>query len=128
MKIRDRVLVCAILFSAVWHIFWLSAFKVVVVPKVKSPVRFSSVSFLGPILGRSVLNVNIKPRQTTSQETVYLDSIETGNLFLSANDIIRGADALPVFDALSAADEEEFTALAVAKIDTNKMEPGRDVD
>ena len=30
---RDRVLLSAILFSAIWHLFWLSALTVVVVPK-----------------------------------------------------------------------------------------------
>ena len=128
IKIRDRVFVFAILFSAIWHIFWLSAFTVVVVPKFKKPVKFSSVSFLGPILDRSVLNVDVKPHESTAQEARYLESMGSGNLFLSADDTMLRANALPAFDMLSAADEEEFTALAISKIDTNKVEPGRDVD
>ena len=128
MKIRDKVLVYAIAFSAVWHIFWLSAFTVIVVPKAGKPVKFSSVAFLGPILDRSVLSVNVKPHESTAQEARYIDSMDVNNVFSSRDDMAGTADILPVSGMLSAADEEEFTALIVSKIETNKIEPGRDVN
>jgi hypothetical protein len=101
---------------------------VVVVPKVKKPVKFSSVSFLGPILDRGVLSVNVKSHERTAQEARYLDLTEAGMLFLSADGNMGATDALPVSEYLSAADEEEFTSMAIARIDTNKIEPGREVD
>jgi len=128
IRVRDKVLVFAILFSAIWHIFWLSAFTVVVVPKVKKPVKFSSVAFLGPILDSSVLSVNVKSYERTEQEARYLDSIGMTWVFLSADATMGVADAIPVFDALSEADEEDFMALAISRIDADKMEPGRDVN
>jgi hypothetical protein len=128
VKIRDKVLISAIIFSAVWHIFWLSAFTVVVVPKVKKPVKFSSVSFLGPILDKSTLNVNIKPGERNALEEKYLSSLSVQGSLVSSDDVLYGFSALPDLDGLSAADEEEFTALAVSRIDTGKIEPGRSVN
>ena len=122
------MLVYAILFSAIWHIFWLSAFKVVVVPKVTKPVKFSSVAFLGQILDKSVLSVDVKPHERTERELAYLDSMAAPRALLAAGELAPGVDALPVFDTLCAADEEEFIGAAISGMDTNKLEPGRDVD
>ena len=126
---KDKVLISAILFSAVWHIFWLSAFTVVTVPKIKKPVKFSSVSFLGPILDRGILNVNVKEREQTILEKKYFASVVNGPDFLRGEGIARDSYVLSVFDeALSYGDDGELAALIAVRIDTDKIEPGRDVD
>ena len=125
---KNKVLVAAIVFSVVWHIFWLSAFKVVVVPKVKMAVKFSNVSFLGPILERSVVSVDVKPRERTILEKNYLDYTQAQPAVLGQS-VARDGYVMPGPDtALSYGNDEELTALAVAAIDTGKIEPGRDMD
>jgi hypothetical protein len=123
---RERVLILAIVFSAVWHIFWLSAFKVSVTPKIKRPVKFSSVAFLGPILDRGMLNVDSLKYERTAREAAYLAYMGTAPALLPVNEAISGLGILPQPDIPSEADEEEFTALAVSKMDTPKIEPGRE--
>ncbi len=122
---RDRVLLSAILFSAVWHLFWLSALTVVVVPKDTKPPKFSSVSFLGPILGESMLGVSSAVHERSIPEKRYLSEIENSSV------LIRQMDYPDVYfesgpDAASDAFEsdEMLTALAISAIDGDKMEPG----
>ena len=80
MKI-PRVLLSALVFSAVWHLFWISALTVVVAPKDAKPPKFSSVSFLGPILGESILKVSSAAHERSIPEKRYLSEIEKLNLF-----------------------------------------------
>ena len=79
---KDKVLIFAILFSAVWHLFWLSALTVVVVPKDTKPPKFSSVSFLGPILDESVLAVSAVRHERSVLEKRYLSSIENSSVLI----------------------------------------------
>lgn len=125
---QNRILISALIFSAVWHIFWLSAFTVVVVPKVKKSVKFSNVSFLGPILERSVLNVNISGHDRTALEKKYFDSIEPG-MIPSAEQIMQDSHVMPATDiAQPYGYNERLEAVVAASIDTVKIEPGREVD
>jgi hypothetical protein len=124
---KDRVLISAILFSAIWHTFWLSAFTVIVVPKVEKTVKFSNVSFLGPILEKGVLNVNVKAHERTSLENSYLTSIATQPA-LKEKRPLYDDHVLPPLDIISCGNDERLTALAVDKIDTDKIEPGREMD
>lgn len=133
MKVRDilfkdNVLIFAILFSAVWHIFWLSAFTVIVVPKVEKGVKFSNVSFLGPILEKNALNVNVNPSERTTLEKKYFDSIKT-QAPLTREGVTHDYYVLPAFDmGLSYGSDEEFIAMTIGRIDTYKIEPSRDVE
>ena len=121
----DRVLLSAILFSAVWHLFWMSAFTVVVVPKDTKPPKFSSVSFLGPILEQSMLSVSSAAHERSTLEKRYLSEIEG----LSA---MTGRKAGPEVYAQAGQDagngifefDEILTAPAISAIDGDKVEPG----
>lgn len=124
---KDHILISAVLFSAMWHIFWLSAFTIAAVPKVEKTVKFSNVSFLGPILEKGVLNVNIKARERTSLENSYLASIATQSA-LGGENPLYDDHVLPPLDIISRGNDEKLTALAVDKIDTDKIEPGREMD
>jgi len=123
-----RVLILAILFSAVWHLFWLSAFTVVIVPKTAKPVKFSGVSFLGPILDRGALSVSVAPRQRSPLEERYLTEIEKPPL------ITMGGCAQDRFVEAGLGESDlntsnaGFIGLAIAAIDTDKMEPPRSID
>jgi hypothetical protein len=74
--LSEKALVIAVALSAAWHIFWLSAVTVTAVPKTKGVVRFSKVSFLGPILARKVLDVSIEPGERLFLEKRYLKYME----------------------------------------------------
>ena len=68
---RYRVLIAAIAGSLAWHIFCLSAVKVVSSPMPKSPVRFSKVAFLGPILSRVDMDLCAAPTSRSILETRF---------------------------------------------------------
>ena len=124
MKI-PRVLLSALVFSAVWHLFWISALTVVVAPKDAKPPKFSSVSFLGPILGESILKVSSAAHERSIPEKRYLSEIENSSILITNKasqyiyteaDLDAGTD---IFES-----DEMLTSLAVSAIDGNKIEPG----
>lgn len=125
---KDRVFIYAILFSAIWHIFWISSVNVVVVPKAERKVKFSGVSFLGPILDKGILKVSVEPRERTILEKRYLADIERLSLRMvdiTANDNYAEAG---LSEGAYSVNDEEWTALTIASIDTQKIEPGRDIE
>jgi hypothetical protein len=121
----DRVLLSALIFSAAWHLFWLSALTVVVAPKDARPPKFSSVSFLGPILGENMLGVSSAVHERSALEKRYLSEIEnsyvaTGQMadpgVYAEADLDAGTD---IFEY-----DETLTSLAISAIDGDKIEPG----
>ncbi|MCX5668316.1 MAG: hypothetical protein NTY34_08465 [Candidatus Omnitrophica bacterium] len=122
---KDRVLLSAILFSAVWHLFWLSALTVVVVPKDTKPPKFSSVSFLGPILETIILEVSSAVHERSIPEKRYLSEIENSSALIMEK---AGPDAYTQADLGAGTDifeaDEMLTALVISAIDGNKMDPG----
>ena len=66
-----RILIIAIAVSLLWHIFWLSAVKIVSSPMPRSPVKFSKVSFLGPILTGVGMEVRASPVSRSMLERRY---------------------------------------------------------
>ena len=121
----DRVLLSALIFSIAWHLFWMSALTVVVVPKDTKPPKFSSVSFLGPILGESVLAVSSAVHERSIPEKRYLSEIENLSALVvekSYQDAYNeaGLDAgTDIFES-----DEMLTGFAILAIDGNKLEPG----
>lgn len=69
---KDRIFNLAIMISIAWHIFWISMVNVVVTSEETNPIKFSKVSFLGPILERGVLELKIRPRERSFLEKRYL--------------------------------------------------------
>jgi hypothetical protein len=68
----DRILLAAIALSLAWHLFWMFAVKVVVAPENKGGIKFSKVSFLGPILERGALEVRVAHGERAFLEKRYL--------------------------------------------------------
>ena len=120
----DRVLLSALIFSAVWHLFWMSALTVVVTPKDAKPPKFSSVSFLGPILEQSILKVSSIAHERSASERRYLS--ELGNLS-AATKGKAGPDAHAEDGPDAGGDifgsDEMPTGPVISAIDGNKMEP-----
>ncbi|MBN2453644.1 MAG: hypothetical protein JXB40_05215 [Candidatus Omnitrophica bacterium] len=74
-KKRDRsgyiILAIAIGLSFALHLFWLSAIKIVSAPVREEAVKFSKVSFLGPILSRVGMEVRAAPASRSLLEIRY---------------------------------------------------------
>ena len=122
---RDRVLLSALIFSAIWHLFWISALTVVIMPKDTKPPKFSSVSFLGPILEASMLRVSSAVHERSVPEKRYLSEIENSSAFAwekADPDVYTEADPDAGTDIFGS--DEALTGLAISAIDGNKMEPG----
>ena len=77
---KDRgyhILILTIAVSSALHIFWLSVIKVVVMPSKAEPIKFSKVSFLGPILERGGMEVRVQPKSLSYLEKRYLAGIDS---------------------------------------------------
>ena len=73
---RYRILAIAILVSLGWHLFWLSAVKVVSVPAGTGKAKFSKVSFLGPILTKVSMEVRVQPAARSFLEKRFISAVE----------------------------------------------------
>lgn len=93
---KDRIFIFAIFLSLVWHVFWLSIITVTVTPDHAKPIKFSRVSFLGPILERGALEVRIKPKEPSFLEKRYLSGI--GNISTQKISTPGRKDAWPAED------------------------------
>ena len=72
VKANYKVFAIAIFASLIWHVFWISTIKIVSDSASGRAVRFSKVSFLGPLLGGSAIDLQVRPRQRTFLEDRYL--------------------------------------------------------
>ena len=108
-----------------WHLFWLSALTVVVVPKDANPPKFSSVSFLGPILEESMLRVSSAVHERSTFERRYLSEIENSSALIMEKadlDVYTEADLDAGTDIFES--DEMLTGLVISAIDGSKMETG----
>ena len=71
-----RFLTAAIIISLAMHLFWIFAVKVVFVPPREKQIKFSKVSFLGPILTRVGMEVLARPKARSVLEKRYLAAVE----------------------------------------------------
>ena len=72
---NNRVLILAVSISVGLHIFWLSVVKVVVKPPKAQTIKFSKVSFIGPVLDRGMFEVRIEPRERDFLEKRYMQDV-----------------------------------------------------
>lgn len=113
---RDKIFIIAIIFSVVWHIFWLSIVTVVITPEAKAPVRFSRVSFLGPLLGRGVIEARLMPKERSFLEERYLESVEG---MFTAN---QNVGSMPSGETYAERYEKRLTPLIEEALDGSKLE------
>ncbi|MGB2705546.1 MAG: TonB family protein [Candidatus Omnitrophota bacterium] len=70
---KDRIFNLSILFSTVWHLFWISLIGIIVTPSVQPSNVHQEIDFLGPILEKTAFDLmveNVKPQA----ETLYASS------------------------------------------------------
>jgi len=67
-SLKKNILIIALVVSFVWHLFWISAVRVVTNPADIESTKFSKVFFLGPLLSRGLLDVRFAPRSPTFLE------------------------------------------------------------
>ena len=67
-----RIFALAILASLVWHLFWLSTISIISNPDNTRSVKFSKVSFLGPLLGKGSMELQARPKERSFLEMRYL--------------------------------------------------------
>ena len=66
-----RIFLIAILASLGWHLFWLSTIAIVSNPVNARSVKFSKVSFLGPLLGKGSMELQSRPKERSFLEIRY---------------------------------------------------------
>lgn len=120
---KYRILIIAISVSFLWHAFWLFAVKIVDRPSRIEPVKFSQVSFLGPILGQRGFDFRIKPNERSFLEKRYFEHIGSvlGSGGKGDNYIYNGHyedknRAYPI--------EKSMPYLVIQALGENKIEPG----
>lgn len=67
-----RIFAFAIAASLLWHLFWIFAVAIVSKPDSARQVKFSKVSFLGPLLGKSSMDLQARPKEPSFLENRYL--------------------------------------------------------
>jgi len=119
---KYRILIWAIGLSLGWHLFWMSAIKVVASPIPAKTIKFGTVSFLGPMGSRSGMEFKLSPRQRSFLEKRYLSRLDAVGRW-------RVVSVNPEYAGYEPEFQEEggisgFIANAVAG---SKMEPGNAV-
>jgi len=70
-----RIFAIAIAISFAWHLFWISTITIIAKPDKNTFVKFSKVSFLGPILGKGAMEVQARPKERSFLENRYLEAV-----------------------------------------------------
>jgi len=123
---KDSVLISSVTFSAVWHIFWLSILAVVVVPHVERPVKFSNVAFLGPILDRGILSVNVGSQERSAVEKEFFSKVNQARGEIPEYDKFTAGSRAEGEDIIYGEDDSG-QALAISYMDDRKSDPGREL-
>lgn len=119
---KYRILILAIFLSFVMHLFWLSAVRVVVAPQGSRQVKFSRVSFLGPLLTKTATEVRIAERPRSFLEERYnaLAGVPAGN------EVIAGRNSAISYDNTQRSfskTEEKIVLLVDGAVSGRKLEP-----
>lgn len=69
----NKIFSISILFSLIWHVFWIFAVGIAAAPTVESSDLYQEVSFLGPILEKTAFDIMAEGGIPHS-ETVYTSS------------------------------------------------------
>jgi hypothetical protein len=66
-----RIFIIALFASFLWHLLWISTVKIVSNPVNAHAVKFSKVSFLGPLLGGGTMELQARPKERSFLEKRY---------------------------------------------------------
>ena len=119
------IFMIAILASLLWHLFWLTTISIVSNPDNTRHVKFSKVSFLGPLLGKGAMEFQAMPKERSFLEKRYLRI--TGALpALPEDDLSPAAGKYEKENDLSRLRDEEMIALIDDALSGEKLEPSYD--
>ena len=68
---KKHPLLSALLISVIWHLFWMLAVTIIIVPENFGLTEFSSISFLGPILDNVGFNSTEEVTLTQSSTSIH---------------------------------------------------------
>jgi len=77
---KDKVFVLALVISVVWHLFCVFAVNIAITPKKAAPIKFSRVSFLGPIAARPAIQARLGPTERSFLEKRHLHKIAAAHI------------------------------------------------
>ncbi len=120
-KHRYEQIIIFVLISLLWHLFWISSIKIVSNPDNGRPVKFSKVSFLGPLLARGA-ELQARPRESSFLEKRYFAST------VSLPDAAEGSgksftDGYDREDDVYHMKDDKMTALIDEALSGPKIEP-----
>ena len=77
---RDKEFNLSILFSSIWHLFWICVIGIVITPSVQTSDVYQEVSFFGPILEKTAFDIMVDeviPQAETlyARSAVFVDKI-----------------------------------------------------
>jgi len=77
---RNKIFNRALLFSSLWHLFWIFAVIIVVTPTVQPSTIYQEVGFLGPILEKTAFDFmleGIVPQAETlyARDVAFIDNV-----------------------------------------------------
>jgi hypothetical protein len=116
----------AILVSLLWHLFWLSTITIVSRPDSSRHVKFSKVSFLGPLLGKGAMELQARPKERSFLEMKYLGTFSR----LSQQPDRTYAASVNTYENNGAyhSRDETMTALIDDALSGEKLEPFYDME
>jgi hypothetical protein len=118
----DKIFVAAIVISLFWHFFWMFGVKVIIAPKNSGTVKFSRISFLGPILDRGALEVRMGANERSLPEKRYLAMI--GSLAPVLADQVEIPAAVDIVETdIHAAMASGLTSALKEALSASKLEP-----
>ena len=67
---KDKIFNLSIVFSSIWHLFWISSIGISVTPSIQPNSFYQEVDFLGPILEKTAFDLMVE-EVTPQAETLY---------------------------------------------------------
>lgn len=86
---KDKIFITALVVSLLWHVLWISVFKVVIGPGKAQPVKFSKVSFFGPAQSKMAIEARIVSHESSFLEQKYLESIKKRSVKIDKSAILE---------------------------------------
>ena len=120
-----RILIIAIFVSLAWHLFWISTISIVSRPDPSSKVKFSKVSFLGPLLGGGAMELQARPKERSFLEMRYL-GVERNLLQGPVQAVTKSIDKYEGGNDAYHLRDERATALIDDALSGEKLEPSRE--
>lgn len=111
-----RIFVMAIMASLLFHVFWLCAVRIVSKPDDDGRLKFSKVSFLGPLLNTSSMELQSRPKERSFLEKRYFDAAKRIPIVFIPNADIYTDRYEPANDAYHLRDERITAAIDEALI------------